>query len=140
MMATRCGTRGSVRFSGTVAIAGLLAGVAGCGDDPESADAAQTASLIDHQVDCLDADGWSFQGALDADASGDAATPEEAVMLYADRLFDDLNASLEVEGAIGSLVSAGRELVVISAVEAPAGGWVVTTVVACSEVPQPPAR
>ncbi len=143
-MAPQDARRVAVRLGGAAVIVGFLAGITGCGGDAATGDPGDTVGTIarvDHQVDCLDADGWSFEGALDADAAGEAATPEEALKSYAVRLVvDDLGVSLEVDGATGSLISAGRELVVMSAVEAPAGGWVVTTAVGCSEVPQPPAR
>lgn len=38
------------------------------------------------------------------------------------------------------LVAGDREFVLLGAAEAPAGGWIVTSVVACSDVPEPPTR
>ena len=96
-----------------------------CGE-PETGPAA-----IDGELDCANESRWSIQASLDPTIPG-FPSAEEAVRSslepYAQRHGGEI---ILVEDQIGSLVVQQREQVIAHSIEAPAGGWAVTTLAGC---------
>lgn len=98
-------------------------------EEPESGPAE-----IDGSIDCPGDTFWTQQAMLDTETPGED-TPEEAVRLglepYAERNGGEI---MMIDESTGSLVVDEREQVVAYADEAPAGGWVATTMTGCGEI------
>lgn len=99
-----------------------------CGE-PESGPAE-----IDGSIDCPGDTFWTQQAMLDTETPGEN-TPEEAVRHglepYVERNGGEITM---IDEDTGSLVVDEREQVVAYASEAPAGGWVATTMTGCGEI------
>lgn len=103
----------------------FISDVSVCGDpDVGPAD-------IDGQLDCVNDESWFEQGSLDPDTPG-VSTAEEAIRTsltpHQERYGGEI---ILVDEDTGSIVVEGREQVVASALEVPAGGWAVATVSGC---------
>lgn len=86
---------------------------------------------IDGKLDCDGDVSWTQQASFLPDTIGDP-TPEDALVGFLDQWRQRYGGEIVLAGeAAGSLVVDGREQVVASASEAPAGGWLVATTVGC---------
>jgi hypothetical protein len=101
------------------------ASVTTCGD-PETGPAP-----IDGVLDCADDRQWIEQAGIDGSipglSSADAAL-REVLEPYQERLGGEITT---VDESTGSLVVEQREQIVATAIEVPAGGWVVSTTTWC---------
>lgn len=90
---------------------------------------------IDGSLDCAGSVSWTQQGLLDSETPGED-TSERAIDIalagYLDRSAAEI---VMIDETTGSLVIEDREQMVAFASEAPAGGWVVTTIIGCDEIP-----
>jgi hypothetical protein len=96
--------------------------VSGCASEPHAPDGV---------LDCAEDETWFEQGSVLPGTVG-SPTPEEALAEVLNRFQERLGGEiLVVTDSLGSLVVDGREEVVGIISEAPAGGWIVTTVTGC---------
>jgi hypothetical protein len=101
----------------------LLAPVVGC----------DRSASVDGQLDCVTKSTWIGTAAVPEDTVGSASPEsamEEALDPYLIRRGGEI---VQVDERLGSLVVDGREAVVVTVSEAPAGGWIVLTTAGCEE-------
>jgi hypothetical protein len=89
---------------------------------------------IDGQLDCVNDERWFEQGSSGPDTPG-ASTPEEAIRESLKRYQERYGGEIVlVAEELGSVVVEGREQVVASASQVPAGGWAVASVSGCGAI------
>jgi len=90
---------------------------------------------IDGSIDCAGDLVWTEQASLDAETPGEN-TPEEAIRLGLERHQERYGGEIVmIDDNTGSLVVDELEQAVTFATEAPAGGWVASTMIGCDEIP-----
>jgi len=93
--------------------------------------------MVDGELDCETAITWSEQGSVVEGTAG-LADPGDAVEAYLSPFVESHGGAIEmVDTAIGSLVVDGAEVVVGSASELSAGGWIVLTGNGCDGFDRP---
>ena len=115
----------------------MLALIAACDTAEPATSTTIEAFPIDGQLDCETDFIWTQQGSPAEGTTGEA-TPDEAAKLQLERFQETHGGEVQqISDVTWSLVEGGREQVTMTAVEMPAGGWMVLTVTSC-EGYQPP--